>query len=313
MKTIHLEVTTRCNLQCSYCYIGKQTANEEDLTFWTKIIPVCAKLGANHFIVTGGEPLLFRDIDKILLQAQKYGVCELYTNATVEPSIFRNILKYTDIIKISIDGPTKEQYGTTRNSNYFFNVLQNIEQVILLNLPHYILVNFDTGTNINLEETICFLESLGVIKIIFSPHLKYGLSTKEITEIFNFNETINLLSKKYSSVISNSQVGFQFPKRTFIPGAVCGVFVDRFYITSDGYLAGCPLLSSPEYKFEHLVPYINEPHELETLFNNAKQKWLDMITRSVCLKCLHLPNCGGWCPGVRGGLTKQCPNFFNKD
>lgn len=310
MKTIHLEVTTFCNLQCSYCYIEKRNTDEKDLTFWTKIIPLCAKLGANHFIITGGEPLLLKDIDKILLQAQKYGVCELYTNATVEPSIFRKFLNYVDIIKISIDGITKELYGNTRNSDYFLNVIKNIEQVILLNLPHYVLVNIDTKTNIKLEETIHFLESMGVNKIIFSPRLKFGLSKKEILKIFMFNRTINLLSKKYPSVISESQVGAQFPKSAFIPGSVCGVFIDRFYITSDGYLAGCPLLSSQEYKFEYLVPYIKNIHELDVVFNRVKHKWSSMSSKSICLKCKHLSICGGWCPGVRGGLNKRCPSFI---
>jgi len=310
MKTIHLEVTTFCNLQCSYCYIEKKTTEEKNLFFWKSLIPLCAKLGANHFIITGGEPLLFKDIDKILLLAQKYGVCELYTNATVEPSVFRKVLDYIDIIKISIDGLTKEQYGNTRNSTYFLNVLKNIEQVILLNIPHYILVNIDQKTNINLEETICFLESLGVNKIIFSPHLKHGLPRREILEILNLNGTIDQLSHKYSSVVNKSQIGFQFPKNSFMPGAVCGVFNDRFYITSDGFLAGCPLLSTHEYKFEYLVPFINNLHELKLVFTRAKQKWLSMTSSSVCLKCMYLPSCGGWCPGVRGGLNKKCPSFI---
>jgi radical SAM protein with 4Fe4S-binding SPASM domain len=290
--------------------LRKKLLKKKIFFFWKSLIPLFAKLGANHFIITGGEPLLFKGIDKILLLAQKYGICELYTNATVEPSVFRKVLNYIDIIKISIDGHTKDQYGKTRNSKYFLNVLKNLEQVLQLNIPHYILVNIDKVTNINLEETICFLEFLGVNKIIFSPHLKYGLSLKEILEIFNLNGTIDLLSHKYSSVVNKSQIGFQFPKHSFLPGSVCGVFEDRFYITSDGFIAGCPLLSTQEYKFEYLLPFINNLHELELVFTRAKQKWLSMTSRSVCLKCMCLPSCGGWCPGVRGGLNKKCPSYI---
>ncbi len=71
-NNLRISVTDRCNLRCVYCM-------PEDVTFLDKtellsfeeiaqFVRVCAKLGVNKIRLTGGEPLLRRNLDELVRQ-----------------------------------------------------------------------------------------------------------------------------------------------------------------------------------------------------------------------------------------------------
>ena len=64
---IHIEITGRCNLRCTYCYNScfnkKEILNKEVKPFeWKKIIDEANKIGCERFTISGGEPLLVEEI-----------------------------------------------------------------------------------------------------------------------------------------------------------------------------------------------------------------------------------------------------------
>ncbi len=87
---LRISVTDRCNERCLYCLPEQFQAwtPREDILTYTEIlaiVEVALKRGFKHFRVTGGEPLLRRDIDSFLrdlIQTPGVETVQLSTNGT---------------------------------------------------------------------------------------------------------------------------------------------------------------------------------------------------------------------------------------
>lgn len=96
---LRISVTDRCDLRCSYCIPKGFKAFEIPnnwLTFEeiTRIVKVFAKMGTKHFRLTGGEPLLRKNIHELASSlANTEGVSDLSltTNGT-------QLAKYADLL-----------------------------------------------------------------------------------------------------------------------------------------------------------------------------------------------------------------------
>ncbi len=129
-KEIILETTTQCNLNCQVCHQDKK-AQIWNLNFskTKEIIDEARLLGIKAIRFTGGEPLLNRDIRKMLLYAKKNNFYVLLnTNATDIPDAILQILKETvDNILVSLQGYNETtDHQLTRSHTDFKNKLKNI-------------------------------------------------------------------------------------------------------------------------------------------------------------------------------------------
>jgi len=72
MSYLRISVTDRCNLQCNYCRPGRDVfcpiAHEAVLSFEeiTRVVRVAASLGMDKVRLTGGEPLVRRDLPDLV-------------------------------------------------------------------------------------------------------------------------------------------------------------------------------------------------------------------------------------------------------
>jgi cyclic pyranopterin phosphate synthase len=71
LRNLRLSVTDRCNLRCQYCMPEEEYAwlpRKDVLTFeeMARLVDVFADLGVDKVRLTGGEPLLRRDLDRLV-------------------------------------------------------------------------------------------------------------------------------------------------------------------------------------------------------------------------------------------------------
>jgi len=85
-----LEITARCNNNCRHCYINlpanHKNAKERELSVEEikEIAEQAVSLGALWCLITGGEPLLRPDFEKIYLTLKRLGLLvSVFTNATL--------------------------------------------------------------------------------------------------------------------------------------------------------------------------------------------------------------------------------------
>ena len=71
------EITYQCPLQCAFCYnptdFDKHANNELDTESWMKVLRQARDLGAAQLGISGGEPLLRKDIEEIVTEASSLG------------------------------------------------------------------------------------------------------------------------------------------------------------------------------------------------------------------------------------------------
>ncbi len=91
--SVILEVTTRCNLRCRYCYNvwnGRDYPRGElDTPSMRRLVSrICGQTGCDLLTFTGGEPLLRGDLEELVRHARKEGVgVNLITNGILlEPA-----------------------------------------------------------------------------------------------------------------------------------------------------------------------------------------------------------------------------------
>ncbi len=82
LRVLQLHVSRRCNLSCSHCYSdsGPGHADELPLRYWQRLIDDAADAGYNVLGVSGGEPMMFRPLRTLLLQASERGLVSTVTS-----------------------------------------------------------------------------------------------------------------------------------------------------------------------------------------------------------------------------------------
>ena len=106
--TLDILLTWKCNLSCNKCCLP-QTGPEVSFNDFTKNLDKLYDIGIRKIILTGGEPLVRKDIIEIILYAKKKGF-EIYisTNGILLREKWKNICHCISWISLSLDCPTAE-------------------------------------------------------------------------------------------------------------------------------------------------------------------------------------------------------------
>ena len=133
---LDIEATSACNLSCPHCIQTIQNQKKGFMTWdiYEKIIDEASAngcYGCKYHTIGRGEPLLHRDIVKMVQYAKKKGLIDVYinTNATLLNDRLTEKLLDTglDRISFSIDGYNEEQYKMTRRGASFTDILLNVK------------------------------------------------------------------------------------------------------------------------------------------------------------------------------------------
>ncbi len=98
-----LEVTYRCNLKCIHCYVVDRKRNELQLNEYAAILDQLAELGTLVVTVTGGEPLVRRDIRELLSMISDRGFAlRLFTAGFYVDASFVDFLADLNILEVEM-------------------------------------------------------------------------------------------------------------------------------------------------------------------------------------------------------------------
>ena len=108
------EITHRCNLKCSHCYIDPN-ANKKELNTDEvySILDKLADAGCLWLLFTGGEPFMRKDFLEIYTYAKKKGfIITIFTNGTlIDEKAVIHLKRYRPFsIEITLYGATKQTY-----------------------------------------------------------------------------------------------------------------------------------------------------------------------------------------------------------
>jgi len=128
--------TKKCNLHCKSCYAASGADFKEKLSWsvLTKIIEQAKEFwGMTFFVISGGEPLLYKDENKIILDLyEKYpdSYFLMYTNGTlITEKVAKRMAKLGNVTPaISIEGMKKET-DDRRGKGVYGRILKAMENL----------------------------------------------------------------------------------------------------------------------------------------------------------------------------------------
>jgi len=288
---MRISVTDRCNERCLYCMpeqFQAWTPREEILTYEEilTIVEVAVERGFKHFRVTGGEPLLRRDIahfiDK-LVHTQGVETVQLSTNGTQLPELGQGLYAAgLRRLNISLDAIDPDRYRAITHGEVA-PVLSGIRHAKALGFPS-IKLNTVLIRHKNEQEIwplVQFAASLD-IPIRFIELMPVSL-TEMLTEknFLPVGEVMALLAEKDTLVPIDEKMGHGPAKyyRLQKTGAVVGFIgaltnlhfcesCNKVRLTADGHLRPC-LGHHGEYHLKPALRPLPDKEELKSLINQA--------------------------------------------
>lgn len=285
-----LQITERCNFKCSHCFVDSTiTGYEMSLTQITdKVIPNFIKSKVTKVTLTGGEPLVHKDILGIISALCNSNIAvSICTNGSlITDSFLKSISSYTKIhFNISLDGFEYESHGRFRGNleyNTYNRIIENIKKVGDLNLLNGILTTPNKFATINEYDKLCkFAHKAGAKYILMNPLSPFGRGHETQSLAYSRDEMIALKNQTFH----NNTDGFE-------------IIYIRFPNEKGLQLSGCPLGSFP-YIFANgdvvICPYISFASENNDNGYNPEQFLLyniftDDITIQNSIEKYRLPD-----------------------
>jgi hypothetical protein len=139
LRELWFHTGTACNLECPFCLEdskpGDTRLERVTLTDLKPYLDEGAQFGIQRFCFTGGEPLIVKDIVKILHYALQLRPCLVFTNGTA-PLIKRvhqlQVLKqqlHTLAFRVSIDYPDEKLHDAQRGWGNFKRAMEGLKQL----------------------------------------------------------------------------------------------------------------------------------------------------------------------------------------
>ncbi len=285
---LRISLTELCNLRCSYCMPaeGIQLSPKSHIMSFEEVYAI-AKIFVDHGVtkirLTGGEPLVRRDVDVILKKLATLPVELAISTNAVTVDRFIDTFKSCGIqnINVSLDSLNAEKFNQITRRNDFEKVYNNIQ--LLINEGFKVKLNAVLIKGFNDNEIIDFIKftkelPISVRFIEFMPFdgnkwdkekmvsyaevMSYVNSSFDENEVLRIEDAPNDTSKNYR--IKGYKGSFA------IISSVTNPFCDscnRIRLTANGQLKNC-LFSATE---SDLLTPLREGKNIEPIIKKAIQ------------------------------------------
>jgi pyrroloquinoline quinone biosynthesis protein E len=251
-KSILLELTHRCPLQCPYCSnpLVLQKANEElETLVWIDVIEQAAELGVLHAHFSGGEPTVRKDLFILISRAASVGI---YTNLITSGMLLDEhkiaALKQSNLDHLQLSFQDVDPVNADSISNFIGSHHHKVKIARLIkeyDIP--LTLNFVLHQkNINdIQNMIDFSEALQVtrIEIAHTQYYGWGLRNKihlmpSTNQISEANLVIEQARKRLSGKM---QIDYVLPDlNALYPKKCMGGWASQFInITPSGKVLPC--------------------------------------------------------------------------
>lgn len=183
VKTVYVEITNQCNLNCRTCY-NRSGLNRErrelSAARLEEILQVFLPYGLERFLLSGGEPTLHTEFDSVLDLVGKYpqisfGIVTNGTNPNRKLAGYVNDGKMS--LQISLDGSCEEENAKTRGPGNFEKTIAFARQIHNTKEPPLLKMVLSQQNRGDLEAFYRLARSIG-----FSPEFAFIYKSGNGTE-----------------------------------------------------------------------------------------------------------------------------------
>ncbi len=278
-KYLRVSVTDRCNFRCKYCMPThdfkmlrhQDILSYEDILFSVKVF---AKLGIHKIRVTGGEPLIRKNIEFFLKELKDIqGIKEvtLTTNGSMLEKLATQIFAAgIKRINISLDSLKPDRYQYITGGFSLDRVIRGIEAAKNAGLSP-IKINTVAIKGFNDDEILDFCEfaAANQLNVRFIEFMPIGNNFEWKKEnIIMGDEILNIIKKKYDfEKVEKKSMSGPAENYKLSNGAIIGIITpisnhfcnecDKLRLTADGKIRPC-LLSDNEIDVATAIRSKNE-------------------------------------------------------
>lgn len=202
---LRISLIERCNLRCSYCMPeeGVQLSPKSHLMTYEEIYEI-AKIFVNHGVskirLTGGEPLIRKDIDVILEKLASLPVeLSITTNAVIIDK-FMDVLKTNNVqkINVSLDSLDREKFKHITRRDQFELVYKNM--LLLIKNGFKVKVNVVLMKGFNDNEIIDFIKLTKDLPIVvrFIEFMPFDGNKWDMSKMVSYKEVLNYVTNSFS-------------------------------------------------------------------------------------------------------------------
>ena len=280
---LRISVTDRCNLRCIYCMPeqGVKSLSHEDILRFEeilKIVKIAGTLGINKIRYTGGEPLVRKDIDKLIYETSKLQGIEdiaITTNGILLADMASDLKKAgLKRVNISLDTLDVVKFKSITRTGNLDKVLKSIDKCLSLGIkPVKINTVLMRGVNDTEFEDFLNLTREMPVEVRFIELMPIGEGIKiydkskiNFMEMLRNHPELTKVENEKSSTAQLYKLDGAKGKIGFISPVSCKFCADcnKIRLTSTGTIKPC-LHSKEEI---NLKQYLNN----EEMLTNALKK-----------------------------------------
>ncbi len=321
-KKVLLQLTERCNLNCEHCFVSATSVGRElaykDIE--ETIVPLLKKLDVKKVTLTGGEPLVYKNILEVVNAFTENDIeISICTNATlVEESFIDNIDSNKVHFNVSLDGFSNESHGRFRGNEdkkLFKKILDTIQILGKKKLLNGILVTPNNYSSLDEYEQICkFGKDNGAKYVLINPLSELGRGQESIDIAYTDEKMLELKENtEYLNDENFEVVYIRFPNISKKPLEKC-VAGQLFYIFSNGNITACPYMvfaaNNEKSKYdpnEFIIGSIYD--DISGLHKKIKNFKIEDNEKKECHKNCEFINCKGGCLAAKiskGSYITEC-------
>jgi Fe-coproporphyrin III synthase len=140
---LQVHPSARCNLRCRHCdsSSGPDRTDALDVALLRDVVDDAVGLGYDTLAVSGGEPLLYRDLAGLLRHARDAGMrTTLVTNGTLaNRARLEPLVGLVDVMAFSLDGPPEVHNRVRRSPSAFARLVCGLTTASHVGIPHGLL------------------------------------------------------------------------------------------------------------------------------------------------------------------------------
>lgn len=191
---VRWQLTNRCVLRCKYCNVWKTDQKEMTLEQIIPILNEMAELGTQTISFSGGEPMMRKDIGRILEETEKRKIStEMNSTGAGIPERISE-LKHLHFLKISLDG-SEEVHDLVRGNNAYKTAIA-AASAAKANKLNFIFTT--TLTKFNIHEIDFLLETAKRFNtlVAFQPLKSLYRGVKDVSSLEPRKEDFDLAVQK---------------------------------------------------------------------------------------------------------------------
>lgn len=204
LDTLYWEITDKCPLSCKHCYQGKNINGSRKILDYEESlrrVDIFAKNGINTLLLTGGEPLVNKNIYGIIKKSKNHGLntAILTSGFTITQSVAEKIADASpNAVQISIDG-VENVHDSIRGEGTFKRVEEASNNLKINNVSYYMKMAINKLNLSDVSNVVEYCHDKG-LRVNFSNTLPIGTAKEKeiaLTPEQYFSIFISLYQKKY--------------------------------------------------------------------------------------------------------------------